>query len=95
MGSGLAPILANLFMGLNEEVWIENFQWTSEDISTIESHYRRYVDYIFSVFNNSFVAKEFVNYINTRHPNIKFAMETEVNKIIPVLDVLLTTARIF
>ena len=47
MGSGLAPILANLFMGLNEEVWIENFQWTSEDISTIESHYRRYVDYIF------------------------------------------------
>ena len=42
---------------------------------------------IFSVFNNSFEAKEFFNYINTRYPNIKFAMETEVNKIIPFLDV--------
>ena len=83
MGSPLAPVLANLFMGHNEKLWLENIQGTPP------SYYRRYVDDIFSVFNNSFEAKEFFNYINTRHPNIKFTMETEVNKIIPFLDVLI------
>ena len=58
MGSPLAPILTNLFMGHNEKLWIENFQGTPP------SYYRRYVDDIFSVFNNSFDAKEFFNYIN-------------------------------
>ena len=49
--------------------------------------------YIFSVFNNSFEAKEFFNYISIRHPNIKFTMETEVNKIIPFLDVLIDNSQ--
>ena len=49
--------------------------------------HRRYVDDMFSGFNNSFEAKEFFKYINTRHPDIKFTMETKVNKIIPFLDV--------
>ena len=70
MGSPLAPVLASLFMGHNEKLWIENFQGTPP------SYYRRHVDYIFSVFNNSFEAKEIFNDINTRHPNIKFTMET-------------------
>ena len=87
MGSPLAPVLANLFMGHNEKLWLENFQGTPP------SYYRRYVDDIFSVFNNSFEAKEFFNYINTRHPNIKFTMETEVNKIIPFLDVLIDNSQ--
>ena len=47
----------------------------------------------FSVFNNSFEAKEFFNYINTRHPNIKFTMETKVNKIILFLDVLIDNGQ--
>ena len=63
--------------------WIENFQGPPP------SYYKRYVDNIFSVFNNSFEAKEFFNYINTRHPNINFTMETEVNKIIPFLAALI------
>ena len=33
------------------------------------------------------------NYINTRHANIKFTMETEVNKIIPFLDVLIDNSQ--
>ena len=57
------------------------------------SYYRRNVDDIFSVFNNSFEAKEFFNYINTRHPNIKFTMETKVNKIIPFLGVLIDNSQ--
>ena len=72
MGSPLAPVLANLFMGHNEKLWLENFQGTPP------SYYRRYVDDILSVFKNSFEAKEFFNYIN-------YIMETEVNKIIPNL----------
>ena len=51
MGSPLAPVLANLFMGLSEKLWIKNFQWTPP------SYYRRYVDNTFSVFNNSFEPK--------------------------------------
>ena len=39
MGSPLAPVLATLFMGHNEKLWIENFQGrhhpTIEDISMI------------------------------------------------------------
>ena len=70
-------------MGRNKKFWIENFQ------ETPPSNYRRYVNDIFSVFNNSSEAKGLFNYINTRHPNIKFTMETEVNKIIPFLDVLI------
>ena len=87
MGSPLAPVLANLFMGHNEKLWLENFQGTPP------SYYRRYANDIFSVFNDSFEAKEFFNYINTRHLNIKFIMETEVNKVIPFLDVLIDNSQ--
>ena len=41
----------------------------------------------FQFFNNSFEAKEFFDGTNRRHPNIKFTMEIEVNKIITFLDV--------
>ena len=34
-----------------------------------------------------------MNYINTRHPNIKFTIETEVNKTIPFLDVLIDNTQ--
>ena len=53
MGSLLAPVLANLFMGHNEKLGLENFQRIRP------SYYRRYVDDIYLVFNNSFEAKEF------------------------------------
>ena len=31
----------------------------------------------------------FFSYLNSRHPNVKFTMETEVNQVIPFLDVLI------
>ena len=37
--------------------------------------------------------KNIFNYINARHPNIKFTMETEVNKIILFLDVLIDNSQ--
>ena len=89
MRSHLAPGLSNPFMGNNEKLWSKIFQRTPP------THSRRCVDYIFSNFNNSFEAKEFFNYINTSHPNIKFAMEPEVEKIIPFLDFLIDNSLNF
>ena len=43
----------------------------------------------FLVLNMSNEAKRFFSYLNSRQPNIKFTMETEVNKVIPFLDVLI------
>ena len=87
MGSPLAPVLVNLFMGHNKTHWLENFQGTPP------SYYTRYVDDIFSVFNNSFETNGFFDYINTRYPNIKFIMETEIDKIIPFLDFLIDNSQ--
>jgi len=46
MGSPLAPILANLFMGQHEKEWIE--QYTGKQ----NTYYCRYVDDIFAVFDS-------------------------------------------
>ena len=46
MGSPLAPILDNLFMGYHEKSWLENYKDSKISI------YRRYVDDIFCLFDN-------------------------------------------
>ena len=46
MGSPLAPILTNLFLGFHEETWLNNFN--KADILI----YRRFVDETFCVFNS-------------------------------------------
>ena len=60
MGSPLAPILANLFMGHHEKLWLENFQG-SEML-----FYRRYVDDTFCFFHSEHDAIIFFNYRNFR-----------------------------
>jgi len=47
------------------------------------------VDDTFCLFNNEKNALEFFQYINGKHPNTRFIMETEVNHKLPFLDVLL------
>ena len=83
MGSPLAPVLANLFMGHYEKECLSNYD------GVLPSYYTRYVDDIFSVFNSHDEAKRFFSYLNSRHPNVKFTMEKEVNQVIPFLDVLI------
>ena len=78
----LAPILSNLFMGHHEKLWLENFQ----DSETL--FHRRYVDDTFCLFHWENQALLFFNYINSRHPNIRFTMEKEIDHKIPFLDVL-------
>ena len=83
MGSPLAPILGNLFLGFHEETWLNNFNHSNHPLL-----YRRYVDDIFCVFHNKQDAMSFLDYINSRHPNIKFTFEKENDGKLSFLDIL-------
>ena len=72
MGSPLAPVLANLFMGHHEKIWLENF-----DNSKV-LFYRRYVDDTFCLFNSEHDALSFFNFLNKQHPNITFSMKRKL-----------------
>ena len=83
MGSPLGPTMANLFMGKHEKEWLENFSQSNV------LFYQRYIDDIFCVFEKEENALEFFNYLNSRHPNIKFTMERENEGALSFLDVLI------
>lgn len=83
MGSPLAPLLANLFIGHHEKIWLEQYR----DSQVL--FYRRYVDDTICLFNSERDADLFFNFINNQHPNSHFTMERESNQVLPFLDVLL------
>ena len=80
MGSSIGPVLANIFMCNFEEKWVA-------DGDSRPSIWLRYVDDTFALFDNVASATRFLEYLNTRHPNIKFPIEFEENHEIPFLDV--------
>ena len=82
MESPRASVLAKLFMGQHERAWLSNYD---ADIL----FYRRYVDDTFCLFNTEADVSPFYDYINSRHPNIKFTMEKEVGRKLAFLDVLI------
>ena len=63
-----------------EESWLTNNQFRP-------SIWLRYVDDTFSLFDSKDTASRFLDFLNSRHPNIKFTMELEENREIPFLDV--------
>ena len=69
-------------MGHHEKLWLEKFQG-SEML-----FYRRYVDDTFCLFHSEHDTIIFFDYINSRHPNIRFTMEKEAYHKLPFLDVL-------
>jgi len=81
LDSPLAPVLANLFLGHHEKIWLKNYQGPFNLV------YRRYVDDIFCIFDNENDAKLSFDFINSQHPNIKFTIEKESNKVLAFLDV--------
>ena len=85
MGSPLAPILANLFLGHHEKIWLD--EYVRNRMGGGPSFYRRYVDDIFAVFENQNEASEFLEYLKCKHDNIKFTMEVNVDGILNFLDV--------
>ena len=78
----LGPMLANAFLCHFEK------QWLSECFPDILSKVlKRYADDIFAMFLCQSHLKDFMNYMNTKHPNIKFTLEFEKNYSFSFLDV--------
>ena len=84
----LVSILANAFLCHFEK------QWLSECASDVLSNFfKRYVDDIFVMFLCQPHLNDFMNYMNTKHTNIKFTSEFEKNDIFAFLDVKITRSN--
>ena len=83
MGSPVGPLLANLFMGYQETMWLNSFRECEIIL------YRRYIDDMICLFNCESDADKSFEFLNRKHPNIKFTFEKQVNKQISYLDVLI------
>ena len=53
--------------------------------------YLRYVDDILAVFDKEQDSLDFLNFLNKRHPNIKFTIEKQTNHSIAFLDVFISS----
>ena len=85
MGSPLGPTLANASLCHYEKNWLNECPSQFKPVV-----YRRYVDDIFVLFKSKEHLKLFVNYMNSKHKNIKFTFETEDSNNFSLLDVKIT-----
>ena len=85
MGSPLGQTLANLFLAYHEEKWLNDCP-----IQFRPKYYKRYVDDVFLMFEERSHVKKFLRYMNSRHANINFTVEEEVNGSLPFLDIIIT-----
>ena len=85
MGSPLGPTLANIFLGQNEVKWLNDCPSSCKPL-----YYRRYVDDLFLLFRGPECVDIFKNYMNSKHSNINFSSESEIEDSIPFLDVFIT-----
>ena len=83
MGSLLAPVLANIFMGFHESKWLNEYNLNKPKF------YLRYVDDILAAFGNE-QDSFFLHFLNNRHPNIKFTTEKQINNSIAFRDVFIS-----
>ena len=72
MGSPLGPILANIFLSTHEKNWLNKCP-----IKFKPSFYRRYVTYIFVLFESSESVDLFREYMSSKHQNINFTVKKE------------------
>ena len=77
MGSPLGPALANIFVGYYEKKIPQN-EWPEM--------YYRYVDDVFSHFQNKHSSVIFFKRLNSLHPALQFTMEGEVDGSLPFLE---------
>ena len=84
MGSPLGPALANISMGFYESKWLDEY------ILSKPNFYLRYVDEILAAFDYEQDSLNFLDFLNKRHPNIKFAIEKQINHFIAFLDVFIS-----
>ena len=81
IGSSLAPVLAKIFMGFHKSKWLNEYNLNKPKF------YLRYVDDILAAFDNE---QDSLNFLNNRHPNIKFTIEKQINHSIAFLDVFIS-----
>ena len=84
MGSPLAPVLANIFMGFHASKWRNEYSLNKPKI------YLRCVDDILAAFDNEQDSLNFLFFFNNRHPNIKFTNEKQINHSIAFLGVFIS-----
>ena len=82
MGSPLGPALANAFLCHHEASWLDQCP-----LSYAPIFFARYVDDIFVLIRSQDHIVHLANFFSSRHPNIKFTYEMEVNNTLPFLDV--------
>ena len=82
MGSPLGPTLANIFLCHHENNWLDN---CSNEFKPL--YFKRYVDDVFCLFRDEQHVQLFLDYMNSRHPNMTFTFENEVDNSLPFLDV--------
>ena len=80
MGSDLAAVLANIFMGFYESKWLNEYNLNKAKF------YLRYVDDILAAFEKEQDSLNFLNFLNNKHPNVTFTIEKQVNHSIAFLD---------
>ena len=84
MGSCLGPVYADCFMGHHERKWLDDCPVQFKPL-----YYRRYVDDTFLIFKDRAHVELFLNYLNSKHPNIEFTSEVEIDGKISFLDILI------
>ena len=84
MGSALAPVVANIFMGFYESKWLNEYKVNKPKF------YLRYVDDILAAFNKEQDSLNVFNFLNKRHPNIKFTIQKQIKHSIAFLDVFIS-----
>ena len=76
MGFSLGPTMANVFLSFNEMKWLEQ----------CPNKFKRYVHFIFVLFESAEDLSQFRAYLNTCDPNMYFSYEQEVNGKLSFLD---------
>ena len=82
MGSPLGPTFANLFLCHHETTWLNDCPHQFKPV-----YYWRYVDDLVMLFKNKDHVLKFFRYLNSKHKNIQFSFEEEVDGKLSYLDV--------
>jgi len=85
MGSPLGPSYANAFLCHHEKSWLDNCPPEFKPL-----HYRRYIDDTFLLFKHPSHINLFLDYLNAKHPSIKFTCELQMDNQLPFLDTMIT-----
>ena len=84
----LGPILANICMCFNEIIWLSHSSASFKPV-----FYKRYVDDVFLLLKDQTGSTLFLDYINGKHHNIKFSIESGIEGTLSFLDCTVTKKK--